>query len=257
MSVLLPDAIDPAYAAEEAMIASARESLSAGTRIRSERVQYYRTPRIRPDGRPHVQAGWVCWGDTQQQAQLQKIARGYIPIKGYPWIEAKHRDTDSDGPFETWGPWGVLIAAPGGMSEFPADQILTYHWYDADRLRFSLNGSLPPTVKVKGGMVLWPQLAGANIKIFACPECHDWRALEALFLARHLRIWHDFAQADILAFGQQHNVDFSSELNRDNKVLRSVLFDEMPEDEAPAETEAEGFTFEVARPQRGRPRKES
>lgn len=256
MSVLLPES---AFDADEALIAVARESLAAGNRIRSERVCYYRTPQRTPDGARHKQAGWIGWGDTQQGVKISKIARGYLPLMNgseyrYGFIEAKHRDTDPDGPFERWGPWGVILSQPGGMAEFPQDQILTFHWYDAERLRQSLQGSLPPNVPVKDGMVLWPQLAGASLRVFFCPECSDWRHLEAVFLARHLRIWHDYTQADILAFGQQYNVDFSAELHLMNKVTQTMTIEAAP---AEAEDDAiPGFEIEIARPKVGRARKD-
>lgn len=261
MSLLLPDTETP-FDADEALIAVARESLAAGNRVRSERVCYYRTPKRTTTGARHKQAGWIGWGDTQQSVKISKIARGYLPLMNgteyrYGFIEAKHRDTDPDGPYEKWGPWGVILSQRGGMAEFPTDQILTYHWYDAERLRQSLNGSLPPNVPVKNGQVLWPQIAGENLVIFSCPECTDWRHLQAVHLARHLRVWHDYDQADIMAFGQQYGVDFSAELNRQGGVLQTLTFEAPPEEEV--EEGAPGFTFEVARPERrgpGRPRKE-
>jgi hypothetical protein len=259
MNMLLEEA---GFNADEALISVARESLAAGNRIRSERVCYYRTPQRTPDGARHKQAGWIGWGDTQQSVKISKIARGYLPLMNgseyrYGFIEAKHRDQDPDGPFEKWGPWGVILSQRGGMEEFPKDQILTFHWYDAERLRQSLQGSLPPNIRVKDGMVLWPQLAGESLKVFFCPECSDWRHLEAVFLARHLRIWHDYTQADILAFGQQYNVDFSAELNLMHKVTQAMTFDAADEDPADADDDVPGFSLEIARPQRGRPRKEN
>lgn len=256
MSVLVPDAVDPSFVADEALIAVARETLSAGNRVRSERVCYYRTPQRTADGRRHHQAGWICWGDTQQGAQIQKLARGYLPLKDgreyrYGFIEAKKREEDPDGPFELWGPWGPILSKPGGMDEFPKSQILAYHWYDAERMRASLNGSLPPNVPVRDGMVLWKQLSGERLTIFSCPECTDWRHLEAVFLARHLRIWHDYDQADILAFGQQYGVDFAAEFHNQGRVLRSVTFEAPPEPELDHD-EPPPFEFEVARPRRAR-----
>jgi hypothetical protein len=248
----------PEFDADEALISVARESLAAGNRIRSERVCYYRTPQRTPDGARHKQAGWIGWGDTQQGVKISKIARGYLPLMNgnqykYGFIEAKHRDNDPDGPYELYnGPWGVILSQPGGMAEFPVSQILAYHWYDAERLRVDLGGTLPPTVKTKNGMVLWPQLADQNLVIFSCPECTDWRHIQAVFLARHLRIWHDYDQSDILAFGQQYGVDFSAELNRDGGVVKTMTFEAPPEDDAD-DDDTPGFTFEVARP--GRPRK--
>lgn len=246
---------------DEALISAARSAF-AESRQRSERVCFYRTPQRMVDGQKHKQAGWIGWGDTQQGIKLGKIMRGYIPMEKYGFIQAKRREDDPDGPFETYGPWGVILSQPGGPAEFPKDQILTYHWYDADRLRQSLNGQIPPTLKTHhteaGEMVLWPQLKGAELRIFSCPECSDWRSLEAVFLARHLRIWHDYDRADIIAFGQQFGVDFSAELNREGRVIKSMSFDASADYEPEAEAEDEiGFSLEVARPARGRPRKET
>lgn len=260
MSMLI-DAPSSAFDADEALIAVARETMAAGTRVRSERVCYYRTPQRKPDGGRHVQAGWIGWGDTQQGAKIQKIARGYLPLMNgnqyrYGFIEAKRHDNDPDGPFELWGPWGPLLSQPGGMDELPKDQILAYHWYDAERMRESLGGSLPPNVPVRNGMVLWKQLAGEKLTIFSCPECSDWRHLEAVYLARHLRIWHNYDQADIMAFGQQYGVDFSAEMNRHGRVLKTMDFEAPPEVAEAPEEEIGGFEFEVARPARGRPRKD-
>jgi len=242
---------------DEALIAAARSAF-AENRQRSERVCFYRTPQRTPDGAKHVQAGWIGWGDTQQGIKLTKIARGYIPLERYGFIQAKRRDDDPDGPFELYGPWGVILSQPGGALEFPKEQILAFHWYDEERLRASLHGQIPPTLKVKDGIVHWPQLKDENLRIFACPECSDWRALEAVHLARHLRIWHDYDRADIIAFGQQYGIDFSTEINREGRVIRSLSF-EAPDDADTAEDEGEafGFTLDVAKPTRGRPRKES
>lgn len=240
---------------DEALISAARQAFQTN-RARSERVCFYRTPQRKPDGGKHVQAGWIGWGDTQQSIKLGKIARGYIPLDQYGFIQAKRRDDDDDGPFELYGPWGVILSKPGGPAEFPKDQILTYHWYDAERLRQSLQGSIPPTLKVRDGMVLWPQLAGQDLRIFACPECSDWRSLEAVFLARHLRIWHDYDRADIIAFGQQYNIDFTTELNREGRVIQAYTFDAAPDEPEEAEDDVPGFNLDVARPARARKRQE-
>ncbi len=245
--------------ADEALISAAR-SMFQQNRQRSERVCFYRTPQRRPDGSPHHQAGWIGWGDTQDSVKLGKIMRGYIPLEQYGYIRTKRRDDDADGPYEVYGPWGVIISQASGVLEFPLDQILTFHWYDANRLRMSLNGQIPPTLRVKDGMVLWPQLRGVELRIFACPECGDWRTLEAVQLARHLRIWHDYDRADIIAFGEQYGVDFVMDINRGGRVLKKYAFEDEPfvGEAADEDSEDIGFNLEVARPQRGpgRPRKQ-
>ena len=245
--------------ADEALITAAR-SMFQNNRARSERVCFYRTPQHRPDGAKHLQAGWIGWGDTQDSIKMGKISRGYLPLDQYGFIRSKSREDDPDGPFELYGPWGVILSQPGGPAEFPLEQILTYHWYDADRLRQSLHGRIPPTLRVKDGMVLWPQLRGHELRVFACPECSDWRSIEAVFLARHLRIWHDYDRADIIAFGAQYGVDFSTEINREGRVIRSMSFEDDGGDDPSPEPDVDdgfGFSVEVARPTRGRPRKEA
>ena len=246
--------------ADEALISAARQMFQ-GNRRRSERVCYYRTPQRRPDGGRHVQAGWITWGDTQDSIKLGKLSRGYVPMERYGFIRAKATDESPDGPFELYGHWGPLLAHPDGPGEFPKEQILAYHWYDADRMRTSLRGQIPPSLKTRGAMVLWPQLAGESLRIFACPECTDWRSLEAVFLARHLRIWHDYDRADIIAFGTQYGIDFATEINREGRVIKTFAFEDVPAEdfESEQETELAGFTLDVARPERrgpGRPRKE-
>lgn len=244
---------------DEALISAARQMFGQN-RARSERVCYYRTPQRKADGGAHLQAGWITWGDTQDSIKLGKISRGYLPLEQHGYIRAKTRDEDPDGPFETYGHWGPILARRDGVREFPKAQILAYHWYDADRLRISLRGNIPPTLRTAYGpdgreMVLWPQLAGEALRIFACPECSDWRSLEAVFLARHLRVWHDYDRADIIAFGQQYGIDFATEINREGRVIRTFAFEDAEEDLGPVpEEEPAGFSLDVARPARGRRR---
>lgn len=242
-------------AQDEALIAAARSAFTEN-RQRSERVCFYRTPQKKVDGSRHLQAGWIGWGDTQQSIKLGKIARGYIPLEQYGYIQTKRMDSDPDGPFETYGPWGVILSQRNGVLEFPKDQILSYYWYDADRLRQSLKGNLPPTLKVRDGMVLWPQLAGAEIRVFLCPECSDHPEREAVNLARHLRIWHAYDRADIIAFGQQYGVDFSTEMNREGRVIKAFSFDAAEAEVEPEEDETPGFTLDVQRPKRAYTRKD-
>lgn len=246
-------------AADEALISAARQMFQ-GNRRRSERVCYYRTPQQLPNGGAHRQAGWITWGDTQDSIKLGKIMRGYLPLEQYGYIRSKANDEAPDGPYETYGHWGPLLVNPQGVRELPASQILAYHWYDADRLRMSLHGNLPPTLRTAYGtdgreMVLWPQLVGTSLRVFACPECTDWRALEAVHLARHLRIHHDYDRADIIAFGTQYGIDFATEINREGRVIRTFAFEDGEEDLGPAQDAVpEGFDLEVARPARGRRR---
>lgn len=243
--------------ADEALISAARQMVG-GNRRRSERVCYYRTPQNRPDGGKHAQAGWIGWGDTQDSAKLSKISRGYIPLEQYGYLQTKSRDSDPDGPFDRHGPWGPLLSTGNGVRELPKDQILAYHWYDAERLRQSLQGEIPSTLRVRGNQVLWPQLEGIDLRVFACPECTDQRWLEAVHLMRHVRLWHDYDRADVIAFGQQYGIDFATEINREGRVIRSFSFEALPDDPE-IEEETGGFSLDIASPTRrgpGRPRKE-
>ena len=249
--------------ADEQMIAAARKMME-GNRARSERVCYYRTPQLTPDGSKHAQAGWIMTGDTQQSIKTANIARGYMPLEQYGYVGATDPEVPEDTTplrnFSRYGKWGQLLSTQEGLREFPKDQILAYHWYNADRLRRSLNGNLPPTLKVKNGMVLWPQLAGQELKIFACPECTDWPTLQAIFLGRHLRVWHDYSQADLIDFGKQYGIDFAAELAREGQVKRTLTFDAAAEDDTEVEEPELGFSLTVDRPERrgpGRPRKEN
>lgn len=244
---------------DEALIAAARKMME-GTRSRAERVCYYRTPQLTPDGTKHVQAGWIMTGDTQQGIQMANVARGYLPLLQYGFVGATDPDVPEDTTplrnFARYGKWGQLLSTPEGVRELPKDQILAYHWYNADRLRRSLNGNLPPTLKVRDGMVLWPQLRGEELRIFQCPECTDWPALQAIFLGRHLRVWHDYSQADLIDFGKQYDVDFAAELAREGQVKRTYTFDASAAlDDAPEADEPEpGFSLTVDRPARRRGR---
>jgi hypothetical protein len=240
--------------ADEALI-SVAQNMMGQRGGRSERVCYYRAPERRPDGQVHTQAGWIGWDQTQEGVQLRKIMRGYIPLQRYGVIEAKRKDEYPDGPFEIYGPWGQLLTNPEGVREIPAAQIIAYFWYDENQLRQSLNGNIPQTLKVRNGMVLWPQLKGMDIKVYQCPECSNQRFNEPIHLARHLRNWHDYDRQDIIAFGNEQGVDFRTEVSRNGKIMKGYAFEDIVEDESAAGAVAEsddGFNVEVAKPSRGR-----
>jgi hypothetical protein len=238
--------------ADEALI-NVAQGMMGQSRSRSERVLYYRTPEKRLDGSSHPQALWIGWDQSQEGIQLRKIMRGYIPMTKYGVIEAKRKDEYPDGPFELYGPWGQLLTNPEGVKELPASQIIAYFWYDADQLRMSLNGNIPPTLRVHNGMVLWPQLKGMNLKVYVCPECTNQRYNEPIHLARHLRTWHDYDRQDIVNFGRDQGVDFHSEVTQNGKIMSHYAFEDMeaeafiPESNDPDD---EGFLLEVAKPEK-------
>jgi hypothetical protein len=236
--------------ADEALIGVAQGMMANNGRSRSERVIYYRTPEKRPDGGVHTQAGWIGWDQSQQGIQLNKILRGYIPMAKYGVIEAKRRDEYPDGPFEMYGPWGPLLMNAEGVKELPAEQIIAYFWFDEDQLRSSLNGNIPPTLKVSGGMVHWPQLKGKNLKVFVCPECTNQRYNEAIHLARHLRNWHDYDRQDIVSFGKEQGIDFAQEITRNGQKRTVYIFEDNDDAYIPESNDDDdaGFTMELASP---------
>jgi hypothetical protein len=248
---------------DEALISVARNMVTNNTGRRSERVMYYRSPRTRVDGSPYVQASWIVWGDTSDQAQLQKLRRGFIPLEQFGLIESKQRSEDPDGAYELYGPWGAILSSAAGVREFPRDQILAYHWYDEQRLRASLHGNLPPTLEVRDGIVKWPQLQGDQIKIYVCPECANQRYNLAVHLARHLRVWHDYDRQDVLTFCQENGIDLNDHVSGHGRVVKDFIFESTPLDHqgtlATASAEDVGFSVEMSRPLRGpgRPRKDT
>ena len=236
----------------EAMIEIAQNMMSQGRR-RSERVIYYRSPERLPDGRKYDQAGWIGWGDTQQSAQLAKLQRGWIPLPKFGYIQGKRRDDDPDTAFETYGPWGIILSHPDGPAEFPKEQIITYRWYEADNLRMSLNGNIPPTLKVKNGLVQWPQLRGMEIVDYDCPECHNVKRHKPVDLAYHMRLAHGYDRQDIVVLGGEMGIDFSKELVAGGRVRNTFAFEDEPEpEETAAEPEETVFAAATVRP-RGRP----
>lgn len=247
---------------DEALINIARNMATNNGGRRSERVMYYRSPMTQVDGSPYMQAGWICWGDTNDQAQLQKLRRGFVPMERYGLIEPKRKNDDADGAFEMYGHWGPILSQASGIHEFPKDQILAYHWYDEARLRASLRGNLPPTLTVQQGIVRWPQLQGESIKIYVCPECANQRYNVAVHLARHLRVWHDYDRQDVIAFCQENNIDLNDHVSGQGRVVKDFIFEDVPlrgdMEAAQASVEDVGFSVEVTAPRRGpgRPRKD-
>ena len=239
---------------DEALIQIAQGMMTNQGGNRSERVCYYRTPMKKPNGQRHEQGGWIGWDQTQESIQLRKVMRGYIPLQQYGLVD---RERDPDGVFERYGPWGRLLTNPDGIKELPASQIIAYFWYDADVLRDSLQGSIPPTLKVKNGMVLWPQLKGMNLRVFVCPECTNKRYNEPIHLARHLRNWHDYDRQDIMAFGKEQGVDFATEFTEGGGIKRNYSFNDDEEEYVVAEEEEDdgGFMMEAVAPTRTAPRK--
>ena len=236
----------------EAMIEIAKSMMSQGRR-RSERVIYYRAPERLTDGRKYEQAHWIGWGDTQQSAQLAKMQRGWIPLPKYGYVDRKPREDGPDTAFEIYGAWGIILCHPDGPAEFPADQIITFRWYKEENLRMSLNQNIPPTLKVKNGLVQWPQLRGMTITDYDCPECHNVQRHKTVDLAYHLRISHGYDRADVIAFGNQLGINFEKEMVESGRIRNTFAFEEDEPEEPTAEEQEEAvFAAATVRP-RGRP----
>lgn len=239
---------------DEALIHVAQNMLRNQGGNRSERVCYYRTPQKTTTGSPHAQAGWIGWDQTQESIQLRKVMRGYLPLQQYGLIDAEHEPYAAN--FERYGPWGQILCDPEGVKELPASQIIAYFWYDEGVLRDSLRGNIPPTLRVKDGMVLWPQLKGMNLRVYVCPECTNKRYNEPIHLARHLRNWHDYDRQDIIAFGREQGVDFSTEFVGGG-IKHHYAFDDDEDgyEGAVKEEDDDGFVMEAVAAPRRTPRK--
>ena len=142
-----------------------------GGRKADEKVIYYKKPN-----------GWIVWGDTQPSKQLAMMQLGMQPLPQYGHI------TDSS---DVWGP---ILRHPQGPSEFCAEQVITFRWYQES------------DCPVKG--VKFPCLAGKKIVQFPCPECQRHPFHEAIHLASHLRIMHGYDRAEIIAYGTATGIDF-------------------------------------------------
>lgn len=209
---LLLDSVPP-----EALMEIAENML--GNKRTDEAVIYYRKP-LMANGKPHSEAGWICWSDSQAGKQLDLWKKGWQPLNKYGEIRVKKSENQPDGPFDRYGPWGPILCHPDGPGEFPVDQILTFRWYDPERC---------PVPSAR-----FPQLRewlaeGHEIDEYDCPECTLARYAKPVYLARHLRIAHNYERHEIIALGKEMNVDFSKELVRNGRVRRTYNLEDLPE----------------------------
>jgi hypothetical protein len=151
----------------------------------SERCMYYRKP---PRG---LEAGWVVVQGTNAERQQGLFMKGFVPLQHYGFvnpqvIEPPDPEADTAQAYRTWAP---ILTRPGGPEEFPVSQLIEYRWYD------------PRRCPVPG--VRFPQLEGASLTKFWCPECETVYYHKAIHLARHLRSAHEWDRAEIGAYGKE------------------------------------------------------
>lgn len=176
---------------------------------KEEIVIYYRKPDYLKNGEPNVEAGWITRADSQQMKQATFVLnKGWTPLPQYGRVE------DSNDP------WAPILATAAGRQEFPLEQILTYRWYDARKLRQQWP-SMPPGVRPEQ---LFPQLRGRELQLYPCPECFNQDFLVPSALAHHLRIHHAYDRTEIIALGKDMGIDFSREFRA--RKLDSITFDD-------------------------------
>src|SRR3990172_7777242 len=110
--------------------------------------------------------------------------------RGHPWNPALE-------------PWRLIFQL-NGAKEFPVSQIIAYRWH----IR-------PPYREV-----VFPQLAGAEITNYGCPECDKgiFSSLNPAEAAAQLRTHltsavdsqHKYSPADLAALGKDWDIDFDS-----------------------------------------------
>ena len=186
-----------------------------------EKCLYYRHPDVWNQGQPNEarnrQAGWIVWAGNNSDRMRDMMLRGFTPLLKFGVCQRTESwSREAQGTPDQYGPWGAILMHTEGPAAFPASQVLTYRWYD------------PKHCPVPG--TVFPQLDGAEITEFTCPDCTDRSFREALHLSRHLRSLHDWSVDDVVKFGEAMGMDFRREFGKDAKVTRqySAGRDERP-----------------------------
>ena len=171
-----------------------------------DQVIYYRRPRKGEDN------GWIVWGDSLSGTKLRDhIKRGFEPLMQFGVINSADRDRrmygDRSHPREEAMDkqrytWEGILTHPDGPAEFPVDQLVAYRWYR------------PEFCPVPD--VYFPQLVGKQIKEYTCPErCGrpPFVSVEGVggvgTLRTHLRVMHNWDQANLQAYGARVGIDFN------------------------------------------------
>lgn len=166
-----------------------------------DRAMYYRRPSVDRVGRPLEQAGWIVIGSRTHQENMQ--LRGFEPLHQFGYIPSADPELrDDDGkPAPLRSPWYPILAHPDGPKVFPAEQVLTFRWYNADEC---------PNPNAK-----FPQLGGHKVTRYPCPECTrifdgiDDMGVGIRGLATHLRLMHRWDRPSTLEYGKQVGIDFN------------------------------------------------
>ena len=198
------------------------------------------------DGRPHPQRGWIItgnatWSNVQHftEKHYERMTRygTFIIDTADPRAKPKAIDTRGVPWNSALEPWKQILQM-GGAKEFPVSQIIAMHW-----------DIRPP---YRG--VTFPQLRGAEVTNYQCPECSRGpfsgltsRAAAEL-LRQHLtsRIdnRHEYRPEDIREVGRALGIDFyTRNLSRD--ALTYTKAEPEPDDE-PVDLEEPGGIYNEA-----------
>jgi len=177
-----------------------------------EKNLYYRHPEVwspgTPQEKPNPRAGWIIWAGNNRDRMADMMERGFLPLRKFGICSRYSQDEpQAQGTPDQYGPWGAILLHPEGPAAFPVDQIKTYRWYD------------PRHCPVPG--VVFPQLDGAEIAEYACPDCNDRVFAQALHLSRHLRAQHDWSVDDVVKFGAAMGLDFTREFAKKVKDVKT------------------------------------
>lgn len=177
-------------------------------------IIYYRKPN------KGVEAGWIVFGDSLSGTKLRDfVKRGFEPLMQFGSINDRRRDMRAfgtkDSPiapeYESLSPnehraryeWEGILTHPDGPAAFPVEQIIAYRWYRPE------NCPVPDAY--------FPQLAGKKIREYNCPErCGrnpfvDVDGVGGVSALRsHLRIMHEWDQANLQAYGARVGIDFNA-----------------------------------------------
>jgi predicted RNA-binding Zn-ribbon protein involved in translation (DUF1610 family) len=131
--------------------------------------------------------GWIVVGQSHATAFQEYMLRGFVPLSKYGQISAEDGDMSVTEAIER------LLTLPGGIEEFPVEQIVAYRWH--------LD---PPIEGLK-----FPQLDGMEFMSFECPECNCASFSDAATLAKHLRIKHEWQRRDLQVYSEETGINFT------------------------------------------------
>lgn len=191
----------------EDMQRSAQNMIRGGKKAIGKVIYYQKPPRW-ADGRLNVEANWVYWAEAQQDVQLQAMAQGSRPLEFLGSV-----DPQGDPHAALYGQWARILLHPKGPELFPVDQLLTYRWYDPEKL--PLPQFTPCEAEIAKETycgqihrISFPQLRGVEITEIPCPDCKDRIFFEPIHLAWHLRNQHNYERVDLMALGELMGVSF-------------------------------------------------